>query len=269
MCRRLTLSVLLLVLFAVPALSESLEVLHPNSTDYSAAELAVLLPTLDDLTKVLNDYARGSQRWFTPDQWESLDFSAYTAGTLAKLGYETRLVQQGGWPDGVHTWVLVGIPLVERTAWIPVEASPAMGRKQPILGTIPSYTDGTGKLCFEMEYLDFSEEIPLSPNLPPVAIIRLIPTRNTVGLETVFMAATSYDPDPDDEIIRYDWNFGDGMTSQSQTVRHVFTEASDYIVSLTVTDSHGASTTTSITFKVAEPRGSSPGSESGGCGCGK
>lgn len=265
MCRRVILSVILLVFFAVPALSESLEVLHPNSTDYSAAELAVLLPALDDLTKVLNDYALGSQRWFTSDQWESLDFSAYTAGTLAKLGYETRLVQQGGWPDGVHTWVLVGIPLIERTAWIPVEASPAMGRRQPIPGTISSYPDGTGKLWFEADYLEFSEEIQLPPNLPPVAIIRLIPTRGTVGLETVFMAATSYDPDPDDEIVRYDWDFGDGMTSRAQTVRHVFTEASDYIVSLTVTDSRGASTTTSITFKVGEPKETSHG----GCGCGK
>ncbi len=76
------------------------------------------------------------------------------------------------------------------------------------------------------------------------------------------MALASYDPDG--EITRYCWDLGDGASAQAKTVLHPFKEAGDYTISLTATDSRGASDTTSAALQVAEPRVTSDG-----CGCGK
>lgn len=257
---------LALLTLAIPILGAPLEVLQPNETTYSTVELGVLLPALDRLSEVLSDYSLGSYRYFSPNEWESLNFSAYSAGTLAALGYKTQLVARAGWPDGAHTWVLVGLPLAERTAWIPVEASPKPGKSQPTLGYIPSYTDEMGRLWFDASYLDFSQQVELPANLPPVATIRAVPSTCTLGQEATFMAVTSYDPDG--EIVRFRWDLGDGRTSTSRVVHHAFTATGTYSVSLTVIDSRGASATTSLAFRVVEP--SEPhDSSGGGCGCGK
>ena len=46
--------------------------------------------------------------------------------------------------------------------------------------------------------------------------------------------------DSDGEIVAYEWNFGDGATGAGVTVNHVFDEAGEYAVVLTVTDDGNA-----------------------------
>ncbi len=254
-----------LTLLLVPAAGWAQAVLPPNDTGYYAQELASLLPAIDKLEKLLSDYNLGSGRYFSPTEWSSLDFAEYTAGTLARFGYETRLVSAAGWPDGTHTWVLVGIPLAGRTAWVPVESSPAPGKSQAFLGTIPSYTDPAGKLWFDSRYVRFDEEVVLPENIPPVARIRFVPAIGVTGREVVFLGVTSYDPDG--EILFYSWDFGDGGTAERGSVRHIFSQAGEYTVVLTVTDSRGAQASTSLTFTVRDPGKPVP-PPSGDCGCG-
>jgi len=271
MTRRVLMISLSLLLLAVPVLGGDLpQVLQPNETAYSASEVAALTQAIRPLGTSLDNYNLGSRRYFTPNEWLSRDFAAYTAGSLSKMGYETKLVSGAGWPDGVHTWVLVGIPLGGRTAWVPVEASPEAGHSQQILGYIPSTTDGAGRLWFEENYLNFSDVIELGPNLPPVAKIRP-PISTAIRKEkTRLLTLGSYDPDG--EIVLYQWSFGDGDsdTTTRTSIRHEFEEAKDYTLSLTVVDSRGKSATASIILRVIEP--SSPGTDSsspsGGCGCG-
>jgi hypothetical protein len=263
MTRRATLVILVAIAVSLPALGEGFEILPPNTTAYSPTEVATLEGAIATLRGVLNDYDLGAYRYFDPSEWQSLDFAAYTAGTLAGLGYETRLIEEEGWADGKHTWVIVGIPLDGRTAWVPVEASPEIGKRQAILGTIPSYTDSAGRLWFEAAYLSFSSEVTLPPNRSPLAAIRVVPSWEIVGREVTFMAVTSYDPDG--EIIRYHWDLGGISTSEAKTVRLAFPAEGTYSINLTVTDSRGASTSTKIDYRVKEPGESPPPS---GCGCG-
>lgn len=250
----------------VPVWGTSPSILPPNATAYSATELETLLAALSSLRKDLSDDYLGSYR--TLSEWGSRDFAAYTAGTLARLGYETRLVAAGGWPEGTHAFILVGIPLAGRTAWIPVEASPPPGRAQESLGLVPLYTDSAGELWFEKAYLGLHEEVRLPENLPPVAKIRLSPLSGKVGEGVTFMAVDSYDLDG--EIVRYSWDLGDGRVSSAPTVHHIFKKAGTYLVSLTVIDARGASTTATAAFIVADltfvPF---PGSSGRGCGCGR
>jgi len=210
--------VALLFLLAVPALSGELpEILQPNTTAYSATEVATLNQGITALNGILSDTRVGSRRLFADNGWLSRDFAEYTAGSLAERGYATQLVSQVGWADGVHTWVLVGLPLAAKTAWVPVEASPELGEIQHILGHIPSYSDNAGHLWFEARYLNFSHIADPSHNLAPVAKIRS-PSSFIEVLERVkFMALGSYDPDG--EILLFLWAFGDGTSTvyDSQT----------------------------------------------------
>ncbi|MCK4392463.1 PKD domain-containing protein [Candidatus Bipolaricaulota bacterium] len=270
MTKHAFLFVLSLFLLTLPVLSDELpQVLQPNETAYSASEVATLTQAITALETTLDNYNLGSRRYFASDQWSSRDFASYTGGTLTEMGYETKLVSGVGWPEGAHTWVLVGIPLGARIAWVPVEASPLAGHSQQVLGYIPSTTDGAGRLWYEESYLNFSDIIELPPNLPPVAKIRPPVAAVVAGESTQFLALTSVDPDG--EIVLYQWNFGDGKTriSTTWTVRHTFKEAGNYTLQLTVIDNRGKSNIASITLRVLQQdeQDSEP-SSTGGCGCG-
>ena len=267
MTKRFCLAVLIVAVLWLPVLgADELTVLSPNTNTYSATELLSLQTAIRNLQDLLGDYGLGSGRYFASTEWMSPDFAAYTAGVLVSNGYQTHLVAQEGWPDGEHVWVLVGIVLPTRTAWIPVEASPAMGKAQHVLGTIPQFVDGAGQKWFENEYTTFDRENLLPVNASPVVSIRVIPTQGNVGQEVTFMGLASYDPDG--EIIRYSWDLGGMETSKRSTVRYAFAAEGTYKIVLSITDSRGKTTATSIYYRVREAREPSTPSSGGGCGCG-
>jgi len=247
--------------------------LQPNTTAYSATEVATLTQAITTLEKTLNDYNLASRRYF-PDEWGSRDFAAYTAGILSEKGYETSLVSGEGWPEGVHTWVLVGIPIGTKTAWIPVEATPEAGHSQQVLGHIPRAADAAGSLWFKESYLNLSIVVTLPPNSAPLAKIRPPAPPIEVNETVRFMGIGS--SDSDGEIVLYQWDFGDGKTEISTLfiVRHKFKKPGSYSITLTVIDNRGTSSaaTSSVTLRVVklEEQDTEPSSPSSdGCGCGK
>ena len=267
MIKQFYVSLLIVGILCLPAIGAGgPTVLPPNTSSYSAGELAALQAQMPDLRDVLGNYALGSGQYFSFTEWMSQDFAAYTAGILTAKGYEVRLVAQDGWADGEHVWLLVGLPLSTRTAWIPVEASPAMGKSQHILGTIPLFTDGAGQAWFQEKYTAFAREIVLPKNVPPLASIRVVPTQGNVGQKVTFMALASYDPDG--EIVRYSWDLAGMKTSDRCTIRHLFDKEGTYKIVLSVIDSRGETTTTSIDYKVRGHKEAAPPSSGGGCGCG-
>jgi len=246
-------------------------VLQPNASAYSSAELNVLLPAMTRLETLLGDSDLGSRRYLAPDDWQSLNFARYTAGTLAEMGYTARLASSAGWPDGVHTWVLVGIPLPGKTAWVPVEASPAAGRSQTILGYVPKSTESTGRLVFSARHAAFTDVAELPGNLPPVAKIRLPATAVVANQEARLLAVSSYDPDG--EIVLFQWSIGDKLPHASSawsfSVR--FEKPGRYAITLTAIDNGGksATATTEIVVLGEGDQDSAPGTAGSGCGCSK
>lgn len=88
----------------------------------------------------------------------------------------------------------------------------------------------------------------LKPNEPPVASFNFSPTTGIYPLEVTFDGGSSYDPDGD--IVRYDWDFGDGASASGRVVRHTFSSWGIFNVRLTVWDDRNASATTTRPLEV-------------------
>ncbi len=80
-------------------------------------------------------------------------------------------------------------------------------------------------------------------NRPPVAQFTLSTNTALVG-QTVQFVSTSFDPDLGDFIVQHFWTFGDGFTATGQTAFHSYTSPGTFPITLTVTDSRGASSST-------------------------
>ena len=79
---------------------------------------------------------------------------------------------------------------------------------------------------------------PSIENNPPVANAGGA-YNGIVNVTATFNGSNSYDEDEGDSITNYYWDFGDGNTSNGETVEHIYTSAAQYTVTLTVTDSNG------------------------------
>ena len=87
-------------------------------------------------------------------------------------------------------------------------------------------------------------------NDAPVARISLNPHEGSLPLTVTFDGSGSSDTDDDDMIFL--WDFGDGNYGNSEKTTHTYQDAGTYHVSLTVTDPHGATGSTSDTVSVEE-----------------
>ncbi|MFQ6118044.1 MAG: PKD domain-containing protein, partial [Candidatus Bipolaricaulia bacterium] len=67
-------------------------------------------------------------------------------------------------------------------------------------------------------------------NLPPVAEFTFSPESPRVGQTVTFDASPSHDPDG--EIFRWGWEFGDGATGEGQTVSHQYEDPGSFTVRL-------------------------------------
>ena len=91
---------------------------------------------------------------------------------------------------------------------------------------------------------------PCEGNSPPNAAAAG-PAEGEVGQTLNFSANSS--ADPDNNIAEYAWDFGDGGTATGASVNHAFVEPGDYTVTLTVTDTCGATDSDDFTLEIAAP----------------
>jgi len=233
------------------------QVVQLNGIGLSAAQRAALDDAIRDLERVLGDPDLASKRALGQSGWDVLDFAAYTAGSLERLGYHVAIVRRDEGTSGERVWVLVGLAVNGTTVWIPVEPLPDPIRRQGTLGAIPWAGAGTARL--NEEYIPFDSVVELPPNLPPVAIIRP-PGRILEAEPVALFAHTSIDPDG--EIVLYAWTFSgsEPETTISSSIWHTFPGVGEYTVGLTVTDSRGAQASTSLAVKAVEEND---------CGCGR
>jgi len=91
-----------------------------------------------------------------------------------------------------------------------------------------------------------SEEKPSVQNTPPLEP-KIIPSRDSMCQEFTFDATASHDPD--NEELKFFWDFGDGATSDQPIVTHTYEKTGTYKVTLTVTDNSGLACSSDTTSK--------------------
>jgi hypothetical protein len=85
---------------------------------------------------------------------------------------------------------------------------------------------------------------------PPIASFDWLPKVPTVG-QSVALTSTSFDPDPEGDIINFHWAFGDGTVENGNAVEHIYLTQGDKHVVLEVTDSGGDTNSTSASILIA------------------
>ena len=99
-------------------------------------------------------------------------------------------------------------------------------------------------------------------NAAPVAAASVNNDSPLPGIMVIFNASASYDAQ--DDIVSYDWDFGDGDTATGVVAEHTYTQVGYYVAVLVVTDSSGATGRANIGMNV-QPGQSGCG---GGTTCG-
>ena len=95
-------------------------------------------------------------------------------------------------------------------------------------------------------------------NQPPVAFAGG-PYNGYVNIPVVFNATSSYDPDND--IVSYSWDFGDGTTGVGEQTEHTYTMVGKYTIVLTVTDSRGIESKNTTYVTILTYTGETPGNQ--------
>lgn len=113
------------------------------------------------------------------------------------------------------------------------------GQVAPLVSGATLFNDVTGD----------ATEPGASGNSPPEAVIGANTLLGLVPLLVQFTAAASSDPDPGDTLT-YHWDFGDGTTGQGKNVSHLYLIVGTHTVTLTVTDSAGATGTDSVQIRI-------------------
>jgi PKD repeat protein len=103
-------------------------------------------------------------------------------------------------------------------------------------------TDSTGKTATKSTTVTVGND-------SPTAVFTVSPTAPTAGVNVNFNGSQST-AIPGRTIVSYTWSFGDGGTASGQSVTHPFAAPGTYTVTLTVVDSAGRSSSTTLTVTV-------------------
>lgn len=116
---------------------------------------------------------------------------------------------------------------------------------------------GEGAHVLTVEVAASTEQVSIlvKENSPPLATISVVgldegdKAEFSVGERIHFVGLAS---DPEGEAVTYEWNFGDGGTSDEVEPEHEYGREGTYEVTVTVTDPRGASTTSTFELEVMD-----------------
>jgi len=223
-----------------------------------ASSAGPVCPGLERLESLLRQWRWAP--WTSARDWDAYQLARYTGGRLAQEGFEVVLAHAGA-----DWWVVVYI----EGGCAPVVPGYPNDEKKPAdkgsrLGYLPLRLPS--ECTFDPRYLSWEDMVPLPPNRPPVAKIRVLQREIELGEKAQFLGGGSYDPDG--MLVRYLWDFGDGAWGYEMTERHSYRQPGHYTVTLYVIDDGGLLAQDQLEVNVHPPDEAGPEDQNGGCGCG-
>jgi hypothetical protein len=102
---------------------------------------------------------------------------------------------------------------------------------------------------------------PAAPGAQPPegTVLRMSANVSGGGPEAVF-ADETVSADPNNPVVGWLWDFGDGTTSSEQNPRHSYAEAGEYTVALTITFANGATMSSQMPITITVGSGMTPAS---------
>jgi PKD repeat protein len=158
--------------------------------------------------------------------------------TNVVLGNNVKLDGSGSFdPDGdpisAYQWQVVSTPANSSLgSWTSGEITPGFTPDTSGVFVISlTVSDGMASSSADEVFINVSD------NLPPMAVISADVTQGYAPLVVNFNGSQSVDPESGS--ISWDWEFGDGTTSNEMSPVHVYSAPGSYLATLTVTDDFG------------------------------
>ena len=174
----------------------------------------------------------------------------YTAGTQMNVrvqvsGSGTTQVTASVWVAGTAEPTTPMLVRTDATAELQVPGAAGINVHRPASATATNVVRFTGFTVTTMTAAPVGP--PPAANVAPTAAFTASPAGLAVSLDAAGSA------DSDGTVASYAWNFGDGATGEGETASHTYGFSGTYPVTLTVTDDHGATATTTTDVTVLAP----------------
>ena len=248
--RTVLLCALCLLLPLVVATAEDVPmVVDLDLSHFGVADLGTLVPEFVRLIDVLEFREYGSQRQLSSAQWSPDDFAEYTAGVLTCLGYPSWIVTTSD-----RVYVLADISVGGSAVWIPIDPLPRDEPTQSGLGHIPAEMAVGGGFAFDPAFMTYDAIRSLQVNTAPGGRLRLPEPPYDIGDALRFRALAV--SDPDDKVILYRWDLGDGTIvsmQENEVVAHAYASIGIYTITLTVIDARGGCGIFSYDLQAEDP----------------
>ena len=151
-------------------------------------------------------------------------------------------------PDGNLYVLSITNGLLSRIRVGSREGAPILNAPPPKAGT-GSGADETDTPLPAVPAAPAAPIVPAEPaNRAPKAALFAEPKAGRAPLDVRFSAKASSDPDGD--VLTYNWDFGDGNSTDEVTANHTYSETGIYTTTLTVTDAEGAAQSKSVEIAV-------------------
>jgi hypothetical protein len=216
--------------------------------------------------KVPDGSVHGVRMWWDPTSPAAPTFQSYVAQPNTSGGVDGRFAASGStkpvdprssydaasgtiviWAAPADLGLSAGDTITGFNAASAQEASTPVGGGAEVLDGMPD------SLAY-MGSFDVQANAQCSSDTAPTAALGASPTSGTAPLAVAFDASASSDADQGDSVASYTFDFGDGsatVTQSTPTISHTYEQAGSYVARLTVTDSHGASSTNDAVVGIA------------------
>jgi len=157
-------------LLAIGALSAAVAaevpvVLQLGDPSFTLAEQATMAAEITGIDDVLREGYPIPVSRLGGRGWTNADFAIFVRGYMKSSGYEASVVEGNDPSAGHRIWVLVGVALESRTAWVPVVTDPSIVGTSSRLGLIAWDAADQGE--FDSSYVSFDRVVEVASHPSP------------------------------------------------------------------------------------------------------